>query len=120
MHRIRHPEERETLVDHLIGALLAAMAMLLTVALRPVFAFLKTGGVADFWAIYLSYGPVPIWGALLVGAAFTIALVVGPGRMEELYGHLWGTEEPQRPAVTFGLWLGVAMVIALGFALSQI
>jgi hypothetical protein len=114
MRRIRYNEERETLSDHLVAALLSAIAMLLTISLGPIFASFSVGG-GDFFAVYSGYGLVLIWGAALIVVAFVIGLVLGPRRMAHVWGHLWGTEQPERPWLSFALWLGVLSIVGVGY-----
>ena len=117
MRRLRYIAERETIVDHLVSAVLSALAMVLTVALGPIVAGMKAGS-SDFPEIYAHYGPVHTWGTILVTVAFVVGLVAGPRRMAELYGHFWGTEQPEKPWLTYSLWAGVAAIVAFGYWLA--
>lgn len=62
---------------------------------------------------------VHIWGAILTTIAFVVGLVVGPSQMARLLGHLWGTELGAHRALSLSLWLGVFVVVAVTYVVSQ-
>ena len=106
--------EHESAADHVVAGVLSALAMMVTVVLGVLFAATQAG--PDMLGVFRS---VQVWGAILVAAAFAVGIIAGPSRMAALYGHLWGTEKPERPWVTLGLWGSIAAVIAITYFASQ-
>lgn len=91
--------------------------MLLTAALGPVVASLMGGGTSPT-GIFFAYRAIHVWGAILIAVAFATGLVLGPRRVAELYGHLWGTEQPKNEGLTVGLWLGILAIVGVSYWLS--
>ena len=106
MRRIPYIEERETLVDHLVVAFVSAFLMLILVAIGPLVVVMQGG-----MEILVIYGTIHIWGAVLVGGAFVLGLILGPRRMAEMWGHFWGTEEPENQWLSLTLWVTVFFIV---------
>ncbi len=120
MKRAAYTEPREGIADRLVAAIVSALAMLLTVLLGPLFVGLHAPGSGYlFGQVYALYGPFHIWGSILVVLAFVLGLLLGPKRMATLYGHLWNTEQPERLGITYGLWAGIASIVAMGYWLAK-
>jgi hypothetical protein len=114
MRRIEQLSEKETLADHFVSGVLSAIAMVLTLAVGPI--VVAGGGAGD--ALFV-YSAVHIWGAALLVIAFSVGAVVGPRRMAQVWGHLWGTEHPAKEWLTIALWAGIVGIIIVSYWLSK-
>ena len=115
MGRITYRDEKETFADHFVAAAVSAVVMLVIVVLGPIAATVGSSGGHDPLQLYLS---VKIWGGILVGLAFGAGFVLGPRRMASLWGHFWGTEEPQNEWLSISMWLAVFAIIGIGHSLT--
>ena len=105
--RIFYRPERENLADHFVAGLVSAIVMFGIVMVAPLIAFLNDPRIDPF-EIYLV---AHIWAPILLGTTFLVGLVVGPKKMAELWGHLWGTEDPDNEKLGGYLWSGIFLII---------
>jgi len=109
--------EKETIFDHLAAGIISAVAMFATSAVGPVIATVRAGGTSP-GSVLLIYRGMYIWGIVAVAVGFIAGLILGPRRMAQLFGYLWGTEDPENRALTTTLRVGLAALIAVGLVLS--
>jgi hypothetical protein len=98
-----------TLSDRAMAAAWSALCVGATLAaLLAVFFFLGRGLGAGLllWLHLMHDGLACMLAAALVG------LGVGSEQLTGLLAHFWGTSRQRRPALTLGLWAGVAGIVA--------
>ena len=115
--RRREKDEPQTLGDRFAAGVCSAFAMLLTLALGSAFGDAHrssaAGAAGGLIERYFDSGPFVVWGGVLIVTAFAAGWVLGPQRMADLWGHMWGTQEPRSPWITIALWLGVTAIVVL-------
>lgn len=103
--------ERISFSDRIAAAALSAFVMMIMALCFPIFlAVLSRGRGLE---ILGAFGTFHTWGATVSGVAALVGFALGIERVVVLFGHLWGTARPQRPAFTLFLWstlIGVASV----------
>ena len=116
MAKVSANQERETLTDHLVAGILAALAMFATCAIAPIIVAMHAhGGGRRFFELFHGFY---FWAGALTVIAFVWGLVVGPTRIASVFGHLWGTEDPPNRRVSWALWAGVVVVVAASWWIS--
>lgn len=100
-----------TIADRVFAGIISALVMGVMAICVPVGLFVlgTRGRGIKMLAIF---GTFHIWGTALVIVAGVVGAALGNDRVMALYGHLWGTEEPSRPGLTFALWVAL---VGIGF-----
>jgi hypothetical protein len=98
-----------TFADRLVSGIVSALLMAFLTLGAPLVVDLFT--LAEMVSLDLGVPGLIIWSGSLSASTLVTGFMAGPRRMARFWGHLFGTEEPQRPNVTGAIWLGIAGIL---------
>jgi hypothetical protein len=102
-----------SLLERILGAVLAFFFFSVTLILLPIIAAAKSFG---FWLPTHIYNiPFLIWVSIVSGAACIYGIWFGVGKVIEVLSYLWYTAEPPDRRRSDRLWGMIAIVGALTF-----
>jgi hypothetical protein len=100
-----------TVGERIIDGILSALAMGVTAVVAPIgVVVLSRGRGLSMLGVF---GTFHYWGISLIVIAGILGASLGANRVTTLFGHLWGTEEPQDIRMTLSLWIAV---MGIGYA----
>jgi hypothetical protein len=94
-----------TIGERIFAAAVSALIMAVMALCIPIGVFvLSRGRGLEMLSLF---GSFHIWGMSLIIIAGFAGAALGTDSTLVLYGHLWATEEPKKPALTFTLWMAI-------------
>ena len=103
-----------TLLDRMLGAMLAFFGVALTLALAPVVLSIEIRAIAAFqhpaflWRLPAFF----VWGALWIVPATIAGWIAGFPRVLLLFSYVWFTADPPNRQLSLRLWCAIVIVCA--------
>ncbi len=103
-----------SLLDRMLGAMLAFLGIVFTLALAPVILSLEIRAIAAFQHPFFSSRLLAffIWGALWIVPATVAGWIAGFPRVLLLFSYIWFTADPPNRQLSLGLWCAIIIVCA--------
>ena len=103
---------RMPILDRVLGAALAFLGAILTLALAPVILAFALPGLAAFQHPFFSWRlwGLFIWGALWLVPAAIAGWVAGFPKVLALFSYVWFTADPPNRKLSLYLWCGILFI----------
>ena len=75
--------------------------------------FVHGGRVSGGQAVLDLLSTFNFWGVAVMVTAGVVGFILGPDRVVDVFGHLWGTQKPHRPVLGLLMW---ATLIGIAYA----
>jgi hypothetical protein len=115
-------EKAISLEDRFMAGVVSALAMaVMALGLPLLLIFVHGGRVSGGQAVLDLLSTFNFWGVAVIGTAGVAGFTLGPDRVIDVFGHLWGTQRPHRPLLSVLMWttlIGIAYVsykLQIGF-----
>ena len=115
-------EDAISLSDRFVAGVLSAVVMaMMALGLPLLLVFVHGGRVSGGQAVVDLLSTFNFWGVAVMVTAGVVGFILGPDRVIDVFGHLWGTQRPHRPVLSILMWttlIGIAYVsykLRIGF-----